>query len=58
MLDYQFIIKDFCGEKHYYIERFDKELNDYEVREAMNNVFSKYEDAKSIIVDKIFRVKD
>ncbi|MEK4025366.1 hypothetical protein [Sporosarcina sp. FSL W7-1283] len=57
MFDYQFIIRKFNGEKEFYMQRFDKELNDEEISEVMVSLYEKYSNVKSTMLDRVFIVK-
>lgn len=56
MIDYQFIITEFDGRKHYHMKRFVSELDDEEIQVAMDAIMPLYRNAKSIMLDRAFTV--
>jgi len=55
-LDYEFLITKFDGSKHYYMRRFNEKLTVKELHEEMSRVFSLYENAKAINLNRIYEV--
>lgn len=55
--DYQFSYTTFDGEKHYHLERFDKQLSDEEIQQELDKLFNRYNNVKSAMLDKMFEIK-